>query len=467
MAEPTASRPHIDSTPVSPMPPPQLVEAAARAIPQIFANEPVGHDGTTQLVASVLVHRLRAATHTLAAAEWAVHNAVVAGRLRTGLVATETPSSNTPSFGRNGWTNEFRRGRRETVAVPKGEHTPFNCFSVSATELLSEWWHSLDADANPKNESAIREPTPVAVNTQEEPDSTSALAEAPSVIGDPYLRRERLLALVPKLEELAKEHVARFRPLHFDLNNAIYNAHSYPEEWSSAVMAAGRRLRDEGLDDCPCESAQLERLKRLSEERHRAAWVALKTLEAAVANDGSKLNELVGYVFNDPEALACLASECQDVYQRISAVAFFRWVAPFATRAKAIVDEVGEPVTVLSNAFILGRLSKNSRLAIDQWHHWLRGSGSEQFVPLSCTNLVFTDVTEINFDELRLRIASFHQPGTSRSPDGETVAKILADPELLAQLRQHDIETDKVAVAGFLHSCLTWMKRRAKQNVQP
>ncbi len=103
--EPAASNPlGIDTTPATPKPPIQFVEAAARDIPSIMANVPPRHDGAIELVASHLAKRLQDAWHTLAAAQWAVHESVRAGRLQPGLIEVEFPSVG-------------RRGRRHNAPL--------------------------------------------------------------------------------------------------------------------------------------------------------------------------------------------------------------------------------------------------------------------------------------------------------------------------------------------------------------
>lgn len=114
-AEETA--PCIDTTPVVPKPPGQFVLAAARDIPDVLANcEPCDDAGTIRLNACALAQRLRDAGHKLAAAQWAIHESVRAGRLQVA-----------------------RFGRRDAPAdVPKGRDA-FRRIMVIATELLWKW----------------------------------------------------------------------------------------------------------------------------------------------------------------------------------------------------------------------------------------------------------------------------------------------------------------------------------------
>jgi hypothetical protein len=131
----------IDTTPALSQPPDHLIESAARAIPEILANVPPGHDRTIELVASQLAKRLQNAKHTLAAAQWAIHEAIRAGRLRAGLVAVELPSVGVPGSSWGGSAHQWHGGGRGTMAIPKGKPAPFDCFKVTTTVAsLSAWW---------------------------------------------------------------------------------------------------------------------------------------------------------------------------------------------------------------------------------------------------------------------------------------------------------------------------------------
>jgi len=150
----------VDTTPMLPKPPPALIESAARAIPGIMANIQPKHDGAIELVASDLAKRLQDSEHTLAAAQWAIHEAVGAGRLLTSLIEVQLPSGGRmvgtrpilgmPDTRRMEWTG----GGKATIAIPEGRPAPFDTFKVVATEALWAWWRSLDAAATNKNDSS-------------------------------------------------------------------------------------------------------------------------------------------------------------------------------------------------------------------------------------------------------------------------------------------------------------------------
>ena len=129
----------IDTTPTLPKPPPALIASAARGIPGILANVQPKHDGAIELVASHLAKRLQDAKHTLAAAQWAIHEGIQTGRLRIGLVEVEMSS-----FLPRG-CDVWQGGERGTIAIPEGKPAPFDAFKVTATDSLWTWWRSFDA----------------------------------------------------------------------------------------------------------------------------------------------------------------------------------------------------------------------------------------------------------------------------------------------------------------------------------
>jgi hypothetical protein len=140
----------IDTTPTPPRPPRTLIEAAARELPGILANVHPKHDGAIELIASHLAKRLQDAKHTLAAAQWSIHEAIQAGRLRAGLVKVGMPSIVAPGPG----DMVSHGGERRTIAIPKGKPAPFDSFKVTATESLWTWWRSFDASSSPADQSS-------------------------------------------------------------------------------------------------------------------------------------------------------------------------------------------------------------------------------------------------------------------------------------------------------------------------
>lgn len=155
----------IDSTPTAPRPPNELVELAVIDIPTILADvQPI--DGVIELVASHLAKKMRGAGHNLATAQWAIHEAVQAGRLRTELVSWA------PQTGRRvGGERRFMGGpddRRIEWSVVKqptfddfnGKPVPFESFKVIATELLWEWWRSRSLPETDSASTPATETTP-------------------------------------------------------------------------------------------------------------------------------------------------------------------------------------------------------------------------------------------------------------------------------------------------------------------
>lgn len=130
----------IDSTPTGPKPPANQIDLAERDIPRVMANIQPDPYGTIALNADHLAHYLVEAGHTLAAAKWAVHESIKAGRLKKGFKPTSVPSSSRP------------RGKPNlhglaAYAIPEGSRTPFELFRVIATESLWDWWRELENNA--------------------------------------------------------------------------------------------------------------------------------------------------------------------------------------------------------------------------------------------------------------------------------------------------------------------------------
>lgn len=152
-------------TPTIPKPPAKLIEAAERSIPVILADVPSDSMGQTTLPSAAhFVARMQKAGHTLAAAQWAIHESVIAGRLETVRVEVELPSVMTDA----GWSG----GGRGTKAIPKDTPAPFDCFKVVPTGAMSAWWRSWDAPP----------PQPSLAAT---PDPYAKLARSPSALITP------------------------------------------------------------------------------------------------------------------------------------------------------------------------------------------------------------------------------------------------------------------------------------------
>lgn len=126
----------IDTTPVLQKPPQELVDAAQRSIPVILADVSPESYQTVVPTAAHLAERMRKTGHSLAAAQWAIHESVLAGRLETGRVVIELPSVKT-DFGWHG-------GGKGTKGIPKNRPAPFDCFGVKTTDALWTWWRGYD-----------------------------------------------------------------------------------------------------------------------------------------------------------------------------------------------------------------------------------------------------------------------------------------------------------------------------------
>ncbi|MSU78423.1 MAG: hypothetical protein EXS16_10050 [Gemmataceae bacterium] len=134
--------PKIDTTPTLPEPSADSIDLASREIPCILANVKPRRDNSIEMIASRLAKRLQDAGHILAAAYWAIHQSVKAGRLRAALIETELPSVASRNPGQGGSGRIWHGGEKGIVAIPNGQPTPFDCFKVVATESLWEWWRS-------------------------------------------------------------------------------------------------------------------------------------------------------------------------------------------------------------------------------------------------------------------------------------------------------------------------------------
>ena len=147
---PVGNQAEIDTTPTLPQPPAAFVEAAGRDIPGVLANVKPHRDGAIEMIASHLAERLHDVGHTLAAAYWAVHEAVRAGRLTPGLIETELPSfGKTVGGAMRHWGGPDDRrivwsgGQKGTVSIPTWKPAPYDNFKVTATESLWAWWRSI------------------------------------------------------------------------------------------------------------------------------------------------------------------------------------------------------------------------------------------------------------------------------------------------------------------------------------
>ncbi|MDB5340354.1 MAG: hypothetical protein JWN70_5973 [Planctomycetaceae bacterium] len=139
----------IDTTPASPRPPKHLIDAAERDIPGILGNLPPRGDGVIDMIASHLAKHLLDAKHILAAAHWAVHESVLAGRLQAARIETHLPiispnvrgmqqESAGSGISVQGWSG----GDRGYVGIPTGKPAPFEAFKVIATKSLWDWWQT-------------------------------------------------------------------------------------------------------------------------------------------------------------------------------------------------------------------------------------------------------------------------------------------------------------------------------------
>jgi hypothetical protein len=206
--QPAASRqPGIDTTPTCPKPPLALIELAERRIPGILANVQPNRDRAIELIASHLAKRLQYARHTLAAAQWAIHHAIKAGRLCARRVEAEFPSVGVPGPGGMDWHG----GGRGHIAIPQGKPAPFDSFKVVATESLWAWWRSsVDAEEPLALEAAVNNLDPTeAHNDESHADAIDRSPPAPGATNanTSALPAEQLVATVDALVDFVRARV--------------------------------------------------------------------------------------------------------------------------------------------------------------------------------------------------------------------------------------------------------------------
>lgn len=159
----------MDTTPPVAQPPHNLVEAAAREIPPIFADHRPLPNGRVEIIGSTLLKLLQDRDHTLAAGHWAIHEAVQNGRLEASRFEVEPPTFGRsvggtmrhlggPDDRRVELTPAKRAGSKPSADMP----VPFDRFKVTPTELLGEWWHSWEGVEPAPDLKAAKEPEPTA-----------------------------------------------------------------------------------------------------------------------------------------------------------------------------------------------------------------------------------------------------------------------------------------------------------------
>lgn len=138
----------IDSTPDSPLPPDALVVGAMRGIPQLMSDQIPRQDGRIAVVASDLVGGLQKQGHSRAASQWAIHRAVLDGRLAVDLVPCVIPGKRKagayPIVDGIANVPALPPDRRGHLTISKGVPTPFKNFKVVGDrDLLTAWWKLL------------------------------------------------------------------------------------------------------------------------------------------------------------------------------------------------------------------------------------------------------------------------------------------------------------------------------------
>jgi hypothetical protein len=125
----------IDTTPTKRKPPTADIAAAKLQIPPVMGsidpaadpNGRVERDGTVVMIGGVLAGQIRDLGHSLAAAEWAIHEFVVNGLLRVGLRWPDP--------------NALPELARDLADIDPTKPVPFPEFLVGSTEQFWQWWH--------------------------------------------------------------------------------------------------------------------------------------------------------------------------------------------------------------------------------------------------------------------------------------------------------------------------------------
>lgn len=166
-ARPDGAR--IDTTPAAPKPPRPLIDAAGGDISKTVADTPQ-RNGSAELVASALAKKLQAAGHVLAAAQWAIHEAIVAGKLKASPTVFIVPERIVTESERQ---RESLFPKRSLPATPieavsaedEAGPLPFHRFKVAATEKLWECWEEpkshggVGGQNSPETDTSRNDPT--------------------------------------------------------------------------------------------------------------------------------------------------------------------------------------------------------------------------------------------------------------------------------------------------------------------
>jgi len=126
----------IDTNPSFPKPPQKLIDAAARQVPEVLGDIRPQHDGTVAIAAARLAKHLQDCGHTLAAANWAVHQLVQEGMFKPTTITVELPSVGT---WRGGGFGHLCGGPQTAHVEWSGGGT--RTIPIVATDELWKWWH--------------------------------------------------------------------------------------------------------------------------------------------------------------------------------------------------------------------------------------------------------------------------------------------------------------------------------------
>jgi hypothetical protein len=134
----------INTTPLSPRPPQVIVERAAKDTPLVMSDISPNREGVIAVVAESLVGLLQKKSHTLAAAEWAVHTLIQLQMLIAKKIPVAVPF--TVPIARNPW---FSFGAPQSfdlvdgfIGIPDAGPAAYRSFQVESTLKLWNWWNA-------------------------------------------------------------------------------------------------------------------------------------------------------------------------------------------------------------------------------------------------------------------------------------------------------------------------------------
>ncbi|MDB5308616.1 MAG: hypothetical protein JWO38_2818 [Gemmataceae bacterium] len=189
---------------------------------------------------------------------------------------------------------------------------------------------------------------------------------------NPYERLYRLQVVAPRVEDLAREYWSRFEPLHASLSVAVNAPLNDRAQWERCVFGTGSAIRADGLTNAPATVRDSRRwnYKPPDEGWARAGWVVSDLLDLAVKEDFQQFQIRSGQLFGDPEGLGQVPAVFREIAGYLCSKMLERLNHEFLERAKAVVDEIGEPFDILRNRLIWNAMNARAQEAVSNWIAW-------------------------------------------------------------------------------------------------